>query len=500
MHTTRRLRSSLIAITLASSIVFNNFASAPQTLYAQDEQAANGNKTYLPIVSGNQTNVDTVGINQTEAQTAETASIPSNDQTTLWSTDETVKGNLPDASADSSSLSEAEKTAMYTQYIDDLYTADSVVSTFSTSYGDTIDCVEIEAQPSLRHTGIARTAIPMQPTTLPTDANDSVQASSVSQVESNQSLMQMEGNSCVAGSIPILRLTVDRLRNFKDLGAFRRKYADDRVYTGNVSVSAIEPPRVGSSASHQYAVARRDIANLGAESFLNLWAPYTEKSSEFSLSQIWVTRGTGADLETVEAGWQKYRDLYGDWNPRLFIYFTPDNYGSRGCYNLTCSGFVQVNNSVVIGGRFSNYSVANGTQYDAGIGWYKDGTTGHWWLRYNGNIWVGYYPRSLFDSRGLSNSAAQITFGGEIVDGRTGGRHTQTDMGSGYWPYQGFRWAAYQRRVQYFDTSRVTRSATGLYSIITDRWCYDISLRSSSDTNWNQYFYFGGSGYNTECQ
>jgi Neprosin len=67
---------------------------------------------------------------------------------------------------------------------------------------------------------------------------------------------------------------------------------------------------------------------------------------------------------------------------RLFIYFTPDNYGSGGCYNLSCSAFVQTTNTIVIGGPWSTYSSLCGAQYEVKLLWYKDGTTGNWWLRY----------------------------------------------------------------------------------------------------------------------
>jgi hypothetical protein len=189
--------------------------------------------------------------------------------------------------------------------------------------------------------------------------------------------------------------------------------------------------------------------------------------------------------------------LYGDWRAHLFIYFTPDNYGSGGCYNLSCSGSVQVNNSIHIGGGFANYSSENGTQYAFKLLWYKDGREGHWWLRY-GDTWVGYYPRTLFDANGLQNQAANIDFGGEIVNTKTDNRHTRTDMGSGNWPYQGFGYAAYQRAVRYVDTSNFYRQATGLTRMVTNDRCYDLSLHSSSG-DWEQYFYFGGSGRNSQC-
>jgi len=231
-----------------------------------------------------------------------------------------------------------------------------------------------------------------------------------------------------------------------------------------------------------------------------------EKADEFSLSQMWVTRGGGVNLETVEGGWQVYRDFYGDWRAHLFIYFTPDNYGrkddgttgeTRGCYNTSCDGFVQVNNSINIGGGFSDYSTKGGQQWAFKLLWYKDGREGHWWLRY-GDTWVGYYPRTLFDSNGLREAADAVDFGGEIVNTQTDGRHTRTDMGSGRWPYEGFGWAAYQRALRYVDTSNFYQRATNLSRSVTNANCYDLDLLSSSG-DWEEYFYFGGSGLNSGC-
>jgi hypothetical protein len=168
-----------------------------------------------------------------------------------------------------------------------------------------------------------------------------------------------------------------------------------------------------------------------------------------------------------------YPGKYGDANARFFIYFTPDNYGNggltRGCYNLDCSGFVQVSNQYAIGGTFSSYSTPGGEQKYATVEWFKDGTTGAWWLRRSG-VWVGYYPRSLFDSNGIRDKASRVVFGGEIVDDRnnpwdnlwgTGGRHTKTDMGSGRKPstspsaaHYGFE--AFQRHILFTDTTTTT--------------------------------------------
>jgi hypothetical protein len=393
-----------------------------------------------------------------------------------------------------------------------------VVTSFTTTIGDEVDCVDLYAQPALKQPGMEQHVIEFAPKTFPKtksrrfpasqgEHEQKVEASSEAAVTPPQTIGS-PNEQCPEGSVPLRRVTMETLQRFKTLDDFRKKVPShigtvrdfdlDRKGDEQLSTDDIVPPRIGASSLHQYAHAYRSVANWGAESVFNLWNPYTERSSEFSLSQMWVVRGSGSSRETVEAGWQKYKDLYGDWNARLFIYFTPDNYGSGGCYNLTCGAFVQTNNTVYIGGAFTEYSQLGGAQKTITLLWYKDGTNGHWWLRY-GDTWVGYYPRSRFDANGLRDQAAKVDFGGEIIDKRTDGRHTRTDMGSGRWPYEGFGYAAYQRSLKYVDTSNFYREASSLTATRTDRECYDISLHSSSGS-WGRYFYFGGSGYNTNCQ
>jgi len=98
----------------------------------------------------------------------------------------------------------------------------------------------------------------------------------------------------------------------------------------------------------------------------------------------------------------------------------------------------------------------------------------------------------------LRDQASYVDFGGEIVNDETDDRHTRTDMGSGHWPYEGFGWTAYQRAVRYVDTSNFYQRATKLNRSVTNNMCYDLSLQSSSG-DWEEYFYFGGSGLNSSC-
>ena len=397
------------------------------------------------------------------------------------------RGNAePNIPPDEDRIASAEERARMEKYVADLQSSKSVITSFAGLSGETIDCVDVNGQPALKRPEMRGHVVQFAPGTTPQGRADSMTPEDKLLVPGQ--LYGLTGERCPERSVPMTRLTMDTLKRFQTLDEFlRRKFID------------IEKPTGGGSAAvaHEYAHAARTVDNWGAESVFNVWSPYVEQANEFSLSQMWVTRGSGSNLETVEGGWQVYRDLYGDWRAHLFIYFTPDNYGNGGCYNLSCSGFVQVNNNIHIGGGFSNYSSDGGTQYAFKLLWYKDGREGHWWLRYQ-DTWVGYYPRTLFDTNGLRNDASYVDFGGEIVNRKTDNRHTRTDMGSGNWPYQGYGATAYQRAVRYVDTSNFYQQATNLNRSVTNDRCYDLSLHSSSGT-WEQYFYFGGSGRNSQC-
>jgi Neprosin/Neprosin activation peptide len=381
------------------------------------------------------------------------------------------------------------------RYFGDLVRKEDVVTSLRLRSGEVVDCVDLYKQPALRRRGMEAHRIELRPRGEPEEKGnveekpasdkDVDPSSSSRQLSASRQEYGAEGEICPEKTIPIRRMDAEILRNFRSLDDFFRKH----------------PPHVvdGPTNLHQYAHAYRTGDNWGAQSILNVWGPYTERASEFSLSQIWVVRGSGRTRETVEAGWQKYRDLYGDYRPRLFIYFTPDNYGTGGCYNLTCSAFVQVSNSVYIGGGFTNVSQHPhpSTAWEFKLRWQKDGTEGHWWLKY-GDTWVGYYPRTLFDSDGLRDLAAKVDFGGEIIDEQPSGRHTRTDMGSGHFPGDGFGYAAYHRQIRYITTRNIWGVRPSLTATRTDADCYDITLHNSSDS-WERYFYFGGPGFWAHC-
>ena len=424
---------------------------------------------------------------------------------------------IDEASESVSVVHRAEDLEAMRRHIDNLYDRNDVVHTFKAISGDVVDCVPVDSQPGMRAPDMQGHVIMSAPTTAPRGDMEEAPQSEDQRNLALARMFELEGldddgaeRSCPDHTIPIRRLELAALTRFRTLGEALDKYPrgsgarradfaltlDDADSALDASDGSVEPPKQGASDYHQHAHAVQSVQNRGAQATLSVWNPYVQQPDEFSLSQVWVYRGVDATLETVEAGWQRFRQKYGDWNSRLFIYFTPDNYKTGGCYNLDCAAFVQTNKSVLIGGKFDKYSVKDGYQKEVTVSWYKDGDAGHWWLRIDGS-WVGYYPRTKFDSLGLRDRAAAVDFGGEILDTQLNGVHTHTDMGSGMFAYHGFRKAAQQRNVRYIDTDLKYHDAV-LSPSATDVSCYDILLHKSP--TWGTYFYFGGVGYSAACE
>ena len=71
-----------------------------------------------------------------------------------------------------------------------------------------------------------------------------------------------------------------------------------------------------AASPHEWATAYQNVDNHGGRATFNVWNPFVEQPGEFSLSQLWVIGGA----QTVEAGWQVSRNLYGDDRTHLFVY------------------------------------------------------------------------------------------------------------------------------------------------------------------------------------
>jgi hypothetical protein len=376
---------------------------------------------------------------------------------------------------------------------------------FRTANGQLIHCIEIGSQDSVKRAGLAPGRIPTGPQIPPAGDGSGSEPTTGSAADFGMDgSLDPDGNvrRCPAGSVPIVIPSLESLCHFRKLEDLFEKYPPG--HTGVSHPAARHAPGSSSNGqkwqlptAHEYGYAYSFFDNQGEAANFNLWKPAVEQTDEFSLSQLWVFNGSFSDLQTAETGWQVYNDKYGDWQPHLFIFTTQNGYTppDPGYYNLDPgSPFIQTDSSVIIAGALTPVSAYGGTQYDITLSFYRDaGGTHDWWFKFN-NKWVGYYPNNWFDSAGLADKSGGIEYGGEIVNDNLNGVHTTTQMGSGHFPSEGFQHSAYTRRIKYYDTSYVLQDANNLSTSASDNNYYDIALFSDGDTNWLNYFYFGGPG------
>ncbi|KAK1420289.1 hypothetical protein QVD17_21766 [Tagetes erecta] len=356
--------------------------------------------------------------------------------------------------------------------------------------GDIIDCVHIEHQAAFDHPSLKNHKVQMRPNYHPEGMNyESMKVSSKSEQTITQ-LWHLNGN-CAKGTIPVRRTKKEDILRASSIKNYGKKSSVSTVAQPN----SIDLDLINQSG-HQHAIAYVEGEFYGAKATMNVWDPQIQQSNEFSLSQIWLLGGSfSSDLNSIEAGWQVSPDLYGDNNTRFFTYWTSDAYQATGCYNLLCSGFIQINNEIALGASISPISKYHGSQYDISILIWKDPEQGNWWMQFgNGNV-LGYWPASLFSY--LTDSASMIQWGGEVVNSASDGQHTTTQMGSGHFPEEGFGKSSYFRNVQIVDGSNSLRTPKDIDTFTEQPNCYDV--QTGKNGGWGSYIYYGGPGRNPNC-
>ncbi|GAB2278351.1 hypothetical protein Dimus_013034 [Dionaea muscipula] len=358
--------------------------------------------------------------------------------------------------------------------------------------GDIIDCVHISHQPAFDHPFLKNHTIQMRPSYHPEGLFDVSKVAEKLRERTNlHTQLWHSSGRCPDGSIPIRRTRKDDILRASSVKRFGRKN-----HSSIPQPRSADPDLVNESG-HQHAIAYVEGDKYyGAKATINVWEPQIQQPNEFSLSQIWLLGGSfGEDLNSIEAGWQVSPDLYGDNNTRLFTYWTSDAYQATGCYNLLCSGFIQINSDIAMGASISPVSAYRNSQYDISILVWKDPKEGNWWLQFGNNNVLGYWPAFLFSY--LADSASMIEWGGEVVNSEPNGEHTSTQMGSGRFPDEGFAKASYFRNIQVVDGSNNLKAPKGMGTFTEQSNCYDIQAGSNGD--WGHYFYYGGPGRNENC-
>ncbi|KAI5068423.1 hypothetical protein GOP47_0016768 [Adiantum capillus-veneris] len=374
------------------------------------------------------------------------------------------------------------------------------IKSIQSADGDVIDCVPMEQQPAFDHPLLKGHTIREYPSSRPYATTRN--STRMMPHKGHWQLWKESGETCPQGTVPIRRTSPSDVLRASSIQRFGRKARAQHL---NITLS--QKPVAPHITQHDSAPSAHDHAiayvsggvYFGSTATINVWDPSVEDRSEFSLSQMWILAGPfNGDLNTIEVGWQVSPELYGDSHPRFFIYWTADAYEQTGCYNLLCSGFIQTSNAIAMGASISPWSKDHSSQYDIKILIWKDPEKGDWWMEFGDRVLVGYWPAKLFTH--LRNKATVIEWGGEVAQAISPSlprRHTKTHMGSGRFAQAGFGHASYFRNVEVVNSENQLETISTLSTSADHPSCYNI--RAFYNSNWGNFFYYGGPGRNPAC-
>ncbi|MQM19928.1 hypothetical protein Taro_052944, partial [Colocasia esculenta] len=339
--------------------------------------------------------------------------------------------------------------------------------------GHVFDCIDIYKQPAFQHPLLVNHTIQLKPYNHPSETNDYV-------IEAPHPFNLTK--RCPEGSIPIER-TQNNIVHF----------GGNHLYKSPPSFLQ-QAILYSDGLAHEHAIVVDVGTYYGGKATINLWNPKVETYRDFSLSQIWIV--SEDEGTTLEAGWIVYPKLYGDYQTRLFTFWTADGY-RRGCYNLRCPGFVQTNHRFPLDATLRPISVYGGDQFEITIEIFKDSKTGNWWLYVQG-IKMGYWPKELVGA--LAGGAKFAGFGGEVAY-ESSRRKTaaSTQMGSGHFASEGFGKSSFFKNVKVVNTSNWYVIPGRIKEAVTKSACYDVRVALNKGTAWGYSFFYGGPGRSDKC-
>ncbi|KAG6505644.1 uncharacterized protein LOC121987118 [Zingiber officinale] len=152
------------------------------------------------------------------------------------------------------------------------------------------------------------------------------------------------------------------------------------------------------------------------------------------------------ERNVIQIGWHVSTLLYDTNYPRFFTYWTSDGYEKTGCVNLLCPGFVSTTNIYGPGSFIPQFSTYGGEQKYLAILIARDSNTGNWWVTYNDELPLGYFPKELLPT--MDDCAEMVQMGGHVYSPLN---VPSPPMGSGHPSNEGRNKAAYFIQVQFVD-------------------------------------------------
>ncbi|KAL1219648.1 Protein neprosin [Cardamine amara subsp. amara] len=344
------------------------------------------------------------------------------------------------------------------------------IKSFKTEHGEIFDCIDIHKQLAFDHPLLKNHSVQLKPTTV---------GNNISERFGPFQLMQ-EGISCPDGTVIVKRITMQNLmhaQRLKSMGLFgSRHFLTERNNTDSN----------GQSYLAELCFGPRNFS--GAEGYLNLWEPQVSQD-QVSLAFLAVGGGSKENFASIAVGWMVNPSLYQNDHVHLYVSWTM-NGSNRGCYDLTCPGFVQVSKNIPLGVILKPISVYDGSQYEIRLKLQLYGPNRDWWFSFKGES-IGYWPGALFKDQGLANRAKYASWGGQTYSPNT---EKTPIMGSGHWPSEGLYKAAYVNSLKVIG-NKGTVMDPGLKDLKvyeSNPNCYKAILVHEDKVPWLRAVYYGG--------
>ncbi|MEY4580875.1 MAG: hypothetical protein RL701_5578 [Pseudomonadota bacterium] len=400
----------------------------------------------------------------------------------------TVDEKNEDVGGISLSISAAEQSQI-DNFIANHIDPSTIVASIQTSDA-MVDCVDALEQPALRHlrekTGLAFDHLQPPPdlselTNEPVDPGTEQTAAATWQPKLGK---LRDVPRCPDGTVAIRRLTRQEIAEYGSLDAYLHR----------------APP---STNSYEYARRGYNAYSRGIDANISLYNPTIGTGVTHSIAQVWLAGGTGANLETVEAGIIRRSNSK---NAEIFIFATNDNYGggtcstsTSCCWNADCGFVIYPGTPWVLGNTFSAYATPGAaTQFQARFNVYKNSDTGEWIFAFNGTA-IGYWDPNYFsaDNSGIRRRSDQEHVGGEVNAVNTP-PHSATDMGSGAFASSSYPNVAFANQIKYRSISNSWYRMPDNVGFATDSGCYSRAT-ADNDASWGNYLFFGGPGFSASC-
>jgi Neprosin len=414
----------------------------------------------------------------------------------------------------------ASEDARIQQIIDARYKKEDVRYSFRTRLGEDIDCIDFEAQPSvkaLRAQGIpVSNHAPPVPERFAKMGAKSAPVDPANDYSFNGSLDENgHARACSADTVPMLRVTADDIRRAGGVDEYQRPHR--KALPPHLAPGGCDVP----GFAHVVGTLTPDTsaAVYGAGSIMSVHQPLlpANETEDHSLAQTWTYGGgntscsdpTGpSNLATLEVGWVVSPWVNnGDLAPHLFTFSTIDGYWLTGCYNndptkiatyaaadgfsgSKCAPYVEYGGAIYTPGQGVNV----GSDLGANV-WNFGNTALDWQLQITANggesYYIGYWPS-------VPQTMTTFQAGGEVADITDTMRVYPLQMGTGENPSLGYGlgesavqhdfWAA--TAANYIQSvAQFTIGETTPVDVSED---YTESTTLPGNSAWSNYFFYGG--------